>query len=103
MEDKIMKIDFPVNQINIDSKINIPESSKNNGVSFSGFLNSAINEVNNLQKESEKLNEAFALGQTDNIHQVMIASEKAEMALQFTLQIRNKFLDAYQEIMRMPV
>ncbi len=98
-----MKINFPVNQMNISDKINSGSSSTNNGVSFSEFLNNAINQVNNLQQESEMMNEALALGKIDNIHQVMIASEKAEMALQFTLQIRNKFLDAYQEIMRMPV
>lgn len=73
------------------------------GVSFGEFLNSAINEVNSLQLESEKLNQDLALGLTDNIHQVMIASEKAGVALQFTMQIRNKVMDAYQEIMRMPI
>lgn len=98
-----MKIDFPVNQINLNNKINTEDSKKNSGISFSEFLNNAMNQVNDIQKESEALNEAFALGMTDNIHQVMIASEKAEMAMQFTLQIRNKVLDAYQEIMRMPV
>ncbi len=98
-----MKINFPVNQINLINKNNITEGGNNNGVSFSDFLNNSINKVSNLQNEAEKLNQAFAIGKTDNIHQVMIASEKAEMALQFTLQIRNKIMDAYQEIMRMPV
>ncbi|MFZ5352087.1 MAG: flagellar hook-basal body complex protein FliE [Bacillota bacterium] len=98
-----MKVNFPVNQINLNNKNNVLEKDNNNAVSFSDFLNSAIKQVNNLQIESEKLNEAFALGKTDNIHQVMIAAEKADLALQFTMQIRNKLLDAYQEIMRMPV
>jgi flagellar hook-basal body complex protein FliE len=43
------------------------------------------------------------MGLNDNLHQVMIASEKADIALQFTVQIRNKILEAYQEIMRMNV
>jgi len=56
-----------------------------------------------LELESQALANAFALGKTDNIHQVMIAAEKADIALQFTLQIRNKILDAYNEIMRMQI
>lgn len=97
-----MQINFPGQQINI---VNKPETAtvKDNKVSFTDFLNNAISEVNKLQLESESLNEAFAMGKTDNIHQVMIAAEKADIALQFTVQIRNKILEAYQEIMRMPV
>lgn len=60
-----------------------------------------INDTNNLQKESEEVTLAFAAGETDNIHEVMIAAEKANIALQYTVEIRNKFMDAYNEIMRM--
>jgi flagellar hook-basal body complex protein FliE len=73
------------------------------GVSFADYLNSAIDQVNSMQLESEKLNQDFAMGLTDNIPQVLIAAEKAGIALQYTMQIRNKVIDAYQEIMRMPV
>lgn len=99
-----MRIDLPLQQLNIIKDTNgVVEINNQEGVSFKDFLNGAIHGVNDLQIESEKQNEAFALGLTDNIHQVMIVSEKAEMALQYTLQIRNKILDAYQEIMRMPI
>lgn len=99
-----MKINLPIQNL----QSNIQKGISNNddgtkGVSFGEFLNSAIQQVNSMQLESEKLNEALALGKTDNIHQVMIASEKADMALQFTMQVRNKVMDAYQEIMRMPI
>lgn len=97
-----MKINFPVQQVNLNNSSN-NSTQKTEGKSFMEFLNNALSEVNRLQLESESLNEAFAMGRNDNIHQVMIAAEKAEIALQFTLQIRNKILDAYQEIMRMPV
>lgn len=97
-----MKVNFPIQQLNVDSSINKGES-KSERVSFSEFLNNAIQDVNKLQLESEQLNEAFAMGKNDNIHQVMIAAEKADIALQFTVQIRNKILEAYQEIMRMSV
>lgn len=98
-----MKINFPTQQIKFDDLNGLNNIDKAKGTSFGDYLNQAIQNVNNLQIESEKLNDAFAAGQTDNIQQVMIASEKAQIALQFTLQLRNKFLDAYQEIMRMPV
>jgi flagellar hook-basal body complex protein FliE len=99
-----MKIDLPVQSI----QNNMPKSiggsdGSSKGVSFGEFLNSAIKQVDGLQKESEKLNEALAMGLTDNLHQVMIASEKASIAMQFTMQVRNKIMDAYQEIMRMPI
>ncbi|MDD4503238.1 MAG: flagellar hook-basal body complex protein FliE [Clostridiaceae bacterium] len=97
-----MKVDFPTQQLNINSSIN-NGASKSERVSFMDFLNNAVQDVNKLQLESEQLNEAFAMGNNDNIHQVVIAAEKADIALQFTVQIRNKILEAYQEIMRMPV
>ncbi|MDD3706481.1 MAG: flagellar hook-basal body complex protein FliE [Clostridiaceae bacterium] len=98
-----MKINFPLEQLGVNTNINSKVASESNKVSFTDFLNNALNDVNKLQIESEQLNQAFAMGLNDNIHQVMIASEKADIALQFTIQVRNKVLEAYQEIMRMPV
>jgi flagellar hook-basal body complex protein FliE len=68
---------------------------------FKEMFDQALNEVNQMQVDSAKLTEDFALGKTDNIHQVMVAAEKSTIALQLTMQIRNKALDAYNEIMRM--
>ncbi|AUS96323.1 flagellar hook-basal body complex protein FliE [Clostridium thermosuccinogenes] len=72
-------------------------------VGFADFLNEAMGKVNDLQVNAEKLSDDFAAGKTDNIHEVVIAAAKADIALQFTLQIRNKILDAYNEIMRMQI
>ena len=71
--------------------------------SFGEFFSEALNKVNDLQLQSEQLTNDFAAGKTDNIHQVMIAAEKADISLQFTMQIRNKIMDAYNEIMRMQI
>ncbi len=98
-----MKIDYSVGAVRLDNGINSNMNEGKEKVSFSEFLNNALSDVNKLQIESEQLNEAFAMGKNDNMPQVMIAAEKADMALQFTIQIRNKILEAYQEIMRMPV
>ena len=99
-----MKIELPIQslQSNMQKGIGSSESSTK-GVSFGEFLNSAIQQVDGLQKDSDKLNDSLSMCLTDNIHQVMIASEKASIALQFTMQVRNKIMDAYQEIMRMPI
>jgi len=70
-------------------------------ITFSEFLKNELDKANSLIIQSDKLSEDFAAGKTDNIHQVLIAVEKADIALQLTLQIRNKLMDAYNEIMRM--
>ncbi len=82
---------------------NIAEEPKSPEVSFGEYLNSALMKVTDLENQSDQLKEDFALGKTDNIADVLIAGEKATGALQFTMQIRNKILDAYSEIMRMQI
>ena len=79
------------------------KAKDNKTVDFSTFLKDAIDNVNTLPNESEKAGELLAAGKVDNLHQVMIASEKASLALQMTVQVRNKIMDAYGEIMRMTV
>lgn len=69
--------------------------------SFGQTLSSAFDKVNDMQNHAGALSKAFALGQTSDIHGVMIAGEQATIALQLTTQIRNKAIDAYQEVMKM--
>jgi flagellar hook-basal body complex protein FliE len=71
--------------------------------SFADTLKSAIGSVNELQKASDKGAQDLATGRTDNVAEVMIASEKADIALRVMVQVRNKIIDAYQEIMKMQV
>jgi flagellar hook-basal body complex protein FliE len=73
------------------------------GTGFGDFLNKAVEEVNALQQDSSQLKSNLVTGEIEDIHQVMIAAEKANLAFQLTLQIRNKVIEAYQEIMRMQV
>jgi len=72
-------------------------------ISFIDFLYKALEGVDNLQKEADYQNQLFTLGLTSDPQDAIVASEKASIALQLTLQIRNKILDAYNEIMRMQV
>lgn len=70
---------------------------------FSQMLKNAIHKVNESQVQSDIATEKLINGQAENLHDVMIAAEKAAVTLQVTLEIRNKAIEAYQEIMRMPV
>ncbi len=70
---------------------------------FSKILKDAIYEVNDQQIKSEVMNQKLAIGEVDNLHDVVIASEKAELALNLTIEIRNKLVDAYNELMRMQI
>lgn len=71
--------------------------------SFGSFLKDSINKVNEGQIQSDKLTEKLARGENVDLHQVMIASQKASISFQATMEIRNKVVEAYQEVMRMQV
>ena len=96
-----------IDPINSNYSILNDKAIKNKNISgdesFSTLLKEGIDKVNNMQVKSDKMTEKFALGEIDNIHEVTIASEKAKTALNLTLSIQNKVVDAYEEIMRMQV
>jgi len=71
--------------------------------SFGDFLKNELNKVNDIQQQAAVAEQNLATGQVQDIHSVTIAVEKSELALQLTLAIRNKIMDAYAEIMRMQV
>lgn len=70
---------------------------------FGSMLKDAIQSVNEQQAVSDKMTEKLIRGEEVELHQVMIASQKASITLNATMEIRNKVIEAYQEIMRMPV
>lgn len=74
-----------------------------NAANFGDILANALTEVNSLQKNAEKSAIDLVTGKLQDVSQVTIAAEKASIALQLTMQVRNKAVDAYQEIMRMQV
>ncbi|HHL40576.1 MAG TPA: flagellar hook-basal body complex protein FliE [Deltaproteobacteria bacterium] len=71
--------------------------------SFSKLLKESINKVNELQNEAGKAMEKLAKGEDQSIHATMIAAEKANVSFNMMVQVRNKILKAYEEIMRMQV
>ncbi|NUK29113.1 flagellar hook-basal body complex protein FliE [Parageobacillus sp. VR-IP] len=70
---------------------------------FSAFLKEALHEVNKEQVQADRLTEKLVRGENVDLHQVMIASQKASISLQLALEIRNKVVEAYQEMMRMQI
>ena len=70
---------------------------------FAGTLRTAVDQVNAAQHRSSDITAAYERGQVTDVAQVMLARQEAGIAFEATLQVRNKLLSAYQDIMRMGV
>lgn len=77
---------------------NKPESL---GQSFADNLKKAISTVNDYQVKADQAVTDLAVGRNNRIHETMMAAQEAELSLKMLLQVRNKTLEAYREIMRM--
>jgi flagellar hook-basal body complex protein FliE len=71
--------------------------------SFSDFLKSTVDQVTNAQNAGDSAIEKLNTGEAKNLHEVMIAVEEADISLRMLIQMRNKALTAYDEIMRMQI
>lgn len=71
--------------------------------SFAEMFKEKLTEADQLVKNSEKVSTDFAAGKNDSIHEVMIAGEKAKVAVNLTTAVQSKALSAYEEIMRLQV
>ena len=71
------------------------------GENFGQVLRDAISTTNDLQKQSNLEIQKMMAGETQDLHETMIAVQKADLSFQMMMQVRNKLLQAYQEIMRM--
>lgn len=79
------------------------QAPKEQDASFEELLNNSIDEVNRLHKEADRAVMELATGNEKDIHNTMIALEKAGVSFRLMMQVRNKIVSAYQEIMRMQV
>lgn len=98
------------NNFKIDDYSTLPKLESNTkkvkqdeDVNFNQYLKTALNKVNELQIDAENYKKLLAVGEVDNLHDVAIAAEKANISLQLVLGIRNKVVEAYREIMRMQI
>lgn len=96
-----------VNSLNSSAFGKIEQKIGNNenqsGASFKETIGNYVNDVNDLQLKAGESIESFASGEVENVHEVMIAMSKAEVSFRFMMETRNKLVDAYKEIMKMPV
>lgn len=76
------------------------QTEKTDGKSFADVLKESINEVDDLQKDGEKALADMATGQVQDLHQAAIAINKAETSMKMMLEVRNKAISAYKEILR---
>ena len=81
-------------------------TAQTDGTMFDAFLNTAVDNLkttNSYLSDAENEEIKFALGETDNTHDLTIALQKASTALQYTVAIRDKVLEAYRELMQMQI
>ena len=70
------------------------------GKTFNDVLQDFVEQVDNSQKDFDKAIEAVERGETDNLHQVMIAQSQAQISLKLAAEVRNKLVEAYKDVMR---
>jgi len=76
---------------------------QNPTLGFGKLLGEMVGKVSELQKTADQSIQSLAVGESKGLHEVMLAVEKSSISFQMLTQVRNKAMEAYQEIMRMPV
>ena len=98
------KIDFDSISRTLDTpKPGKPSSGAQTPTGFGRHLLQSINQVNRRQQSADQAIESLVTGKSQDIHQTMIAMEKADLSFRLLMQVRNKLISAYQEIMRMQI
>jgi flagellar hook-basal body complex protein FliE len=88
----------------IGSSIGIEKTQGSSKVNFSDALKASLDQVNKVQVDAEKLGKDFAMGDDSvSLSDVMIAGQKANISFQAAVQVRNKLVSAYHDIMNMQV
>jgi len=80
-----------------------PAAGAGGGVSFGQVLKDSLAQVNHLQHEADGAIQSLATGGTATLHDTMLAIQKAELSFKLMMQVRNKIVEAYQEVLRMQV
>lgn len=80
------------------------QNTIHNGPKFGDLLSQAVNKVNDVQQSSKEMTNSYLQGDPNvDITDVMIASQKSGVAFDSMVQVRNKFVDAYRDVMNMPI
>lgn len=96
---------FPINSIINNNRIIDSNEKSNlaNGSDFSNVLQNALNDVIEDVNKAEELSIKAATGEIEDLSELTIAMEKASLGIQLTVEVKNKVIEAYQEIMRMQI
>jgi flagellar hook-basal body complex protein FliE len=81
----------------------LAETSSGEGLSFKDILGSAIHEVESARSDADQSAQKFLAGDGEDLHSTILASQRADLEFQMFLQVRNKIVSAYQEVMKMPM
>jgi flagellar hook-basal body complex protein FliE len=84
-------------------KVSLGPEEPTKQAEFTEMLGNLLNDVNGLHQESGQMQQAFLSGDPVELHQIMIKAEQAGIATDLLLEIRDKLVTAYNEIMRMPL
>jgi flagellar hook-basal body complex protein FliE len=80
------------------------ESPRSGGADFGALLKQSIDQVNEIQQEASAMRESFERGEGDmDLAQVMIAAQKSSLSFEAMVQVRNKLIEAYKDVMNMPI
>ncbi|HHT63649.1 MAG: flagellar hook-basal body complex protein FliE [Bacillota bacterium] len=93
----------PIDHLPQLKNIELGNKLKDDGKSFTAFLQDALNTLEKIQEEGNAASLALITGEVDNLHTPVIALEKANLSLSLAVTVRNKVINAYQEIMRMQI
>lgn len=77
------------------------KKGKQADTAFGASLQDSLKNVNDMQKKKADMIEAFASGESENVHELMITMQKAGLVMSMTSAVRNKVLESYKELMRM--
>lgn len=97
-----------MSDISIDSHLksmmpSLGQPQSQTETTFGDMLTQAISETNEAQLNADQAATDLSTGRSDNLHEVMLAMEEADISMRMLVQMRNKVVDAYQEIIRMQV
>lgn len=100
---KIIPVAVPVQGIGPQAKKNEPTGTAAGDTSFKDVFEKALQNLNDTQLKADETVEKFLTGEVKDLHAVMIAMDEAKLSMQLAVEVRNKLVEAYQELSRMQV
>lgn len=95
----------PLSSLQLQRNLSVENLSKKDDekILFGEYLKNVLQYTDQLQKEADQATRELVSGNLENLHDLMIATEQAQLSLQLTVQVVNKVIQAYQEVYRMQI